>query len=121
MKYSCNLFTNYPLCTEKILVLIYERMYWAGFDTDGPLQWTHDFADEDEKKLKKLFRRLKECGYNMDSLAKIEQKWTLKVSKIQTIPLKDAYQNIVRFNQLANYFDVAEYNGSRPENVPTES
>ena len=94
---------------NRFRTLYYDFMQEAGINTNLPVKWIHYFVDKDQNKLIKLFKKLKDHGYLLESLDEINNKCRLKVSKIDIISTENDLQKGLRLYQLTNYLDIESY------------
>lgn len=102
------------------LMELFQRMESNGFDTAAPLKWSFYFVDPGKEKLLKLYGELKESNYVLEKIYLVEEddnEWTLHVSKVDILNSEKLHQRNIAFNQLAEYCEVALYDGWDVERI----
>jgi hypothetical protein len=95
------------------LIEIYSKMEDEGWNINGPLKYGFYFVDESEKKLQQVYNGLKDHGYILEKiyLADDDNKWTLQVSKTDTLTPEKLNKRNIAFNELAACCEIELYNG----------
>lgn len=90
----------------------FDSMSKDGFNISSNLRWGFFFIDESKEALLKLFDELKDHGYELQDLNKIDsQEWRLSVNKSETLTPEKLHKRNIAFNELADHCSVALYDG----------
>ncbi len=91
---------------------LFRRMEADGFDTGRPLKWGFFFFDPTEASLHKVLEELGSHDYVVEQFEETEDaKWVLQVSKTETLTPEKLHRRNIAFNELAQFFGVALYDG----------
>lgn len=96
----------------------YDKMEAEGWNTNAPLKYGFYFVDETEQKLHSVFNELKNNNYILEKIyLSDDNKWTLHVSKIDTLTPEKLKNRNIAFNELADYCDIEIYDGWDVERI----
>jgi hypothetical protein len=99
---------------------VFKEMQSNDFDTNSPLKWGFYFVDPNKEKLETLFEELKDNNYILEDIYLSEEndkEWTLHVSKIEILTPDKLHKRNNAFNELAEYCEVALYDGWDVEKI----
>ncbi len=102
------------------LIELFQKMESTGFDTSMPLKWSFYFVDPSKEKLTKLYAELSEKNYVLEKIYRIDEnvtEWTLHASKVDILTPEKLHKRNIAFNQLAEYCEVALYDGWDVEKI----
>ena len=95
------------------IVEVFQKMKASGWEVNSPLKWGFFFIDEEKAKLERIFEELKDYQYILEGIYQPEDEkyWVLHASKVETLNPEKLNRRNISFNDLANYFEVAAYDG----------
>lgn len=102
------------------LVDIFNKMQTDGFEINAPLKWGFYFVDSDKAKLMSVFEELRDKNYVLEDIFSAEENGedcTLHVSKIEVLTPEKLHKRNIAFNTLADYCEVALYDGWDVEKI----
>lgn len=97
---------------------IFNKMSEEGFDLKNYLKWGFYFFDTEKSSLLKLGEELKSEGYKYGGITLMEDnEWRLVVTSIDVLSPEMLHKKNIEFNDLADRFNVALYDGWDVEKV----
>jgi hypothetical protein len=91
---------------------IFDQMAYNGWDTSGNLKWGFFFVDASKEKLVAVYKELEEKDYVLEDIYLTEDnRWTLQVSKIDTLTPEKLHKRNLAFNELVQYCGAELYDG----------
>jgi hypothetical protein len=96
---------------------LFEKMNNDGFATNDYLKWGFYFFDNSKAVLIDLYKELENHGYKLESIDNEDKLFKMHVSKVEILSAVKLYKRNVAFNELANHFFTAIYDGWDVERV----
>lgn len=102
----------------EVVLSMFEKMKRDGFPIENQMKWGYYFVDTSKDKLRKVFDELSSHKYIFEAVTKIDDgEYQLHVSKIEKLSPEKLHRRNLAFNDLAEFCQVASYDGWDVEKI----